>query len=185
MGDGFGDASRQRTIAGVGQEDFFPGHWKFAAAEGFVRQDFGNRHRRKVIQHEERGQAARRSRASKSTGLADHFEVAQVKVDHLVGNAQGDDQVNNARGPLRDGAEFSRAFLEIIAGQAVERFIHDGDYIVYDILDQSIIVTRVDENTVKAYHNACRHRGVQLVKDRGRRQAWRGPRPQRGRHELA
>jgi glycine betaine catabolism A len=38
---------------------------------------------------------------------------------------------------------------------------------VYDVFDQSVIVTRVDEKTVKAYHNACRHRGVQLVQDRG------------------
>jgi phenylpropionate dioxygenase-like ring-hydroxylating dioxygenase large terminal subunit len=44
-----------------------------------------------------------------------------------------------------------------------------GDYVVYDILDQSVIVTRVSEHTVKAYYNACRHRGVQLLKDRGSR----------------
>jgi phenylpropionate dioxygenase-like ring-hydroxylating dioxygenase large terminal subunit len=30
-----------------------------------------------------------------------------------------------------------------------------------------VIITRVDANTVKAFHNACRHRGVQLVQDRG------------------
>ena len=44
-----------------------------------------------------------------------------------------------------------------------------GDYVVYDILDQSIIVMRLDERTIKAYYNACRHRGVQLLKDRGSR----------------
>lgn len=44
-----------------------------------------------------------------------------------------------------------------------------GDYVVYDILEHSIIVTRVDENTVKAFHNHCRHRGVALAKDRGNR----------------
>ena len=42
-----------------------------------------------------------------------------------------------------------------------------GDFVEYRILDKSIIVVRVDQTTVKAYHNACRHRGVQLVKDRG------------------
>ncbi len=42
-----------------------------------------------------------------------------------------------------------------------------GDFVEYRILDKSIIVVRVDAGTVKAYHNACRHRGVQLVKDRG------------------
>jgi len=49
----------------------------------------------------------------------------------------------------------------------LEEIPKPGDFVVYDILDQSIIVTRVDEKTVKAYHNACRHRGVQLAQDRG------------------
>ena len=40
-----------------------------------------------------------------------------------------------------------------------------GDFVAYDILDQSVIVTRVDNSTVKAYNNACRHRGVKLVED--------------------
>lgn len=45
-----------------------------------------------------------------------------------------------------------------------------GDYVVYNILDQSILVVRVDEQTVKAYQNHCRHRGMLLAKDdRGRR----------------
>ena len=42
-----------------------------------------------------------------------------------------------------------------------------GDFVVYDIFDQSVIVVRVDESTVKAFHNHCRHRGVQLAQDRG------------------
>ena len=49
----------------------------------------------------------------------------------------------------------------------LEEIPKPGDYSVYDIFDQSVIVTRVDATTVKAYHNACRHRGVQLVQDRG------------------
>lgn len=42
-----------------------------------------------------------------------------------------------------------------------------GDFSVYEIFDQSVIVVRVDEHTVKAFHNACRHRGVKLAQDRG------------------
>lgn len=49
----------------------------------------------------------------------------------------------------------------------LEEIPNPGDYSVYNIFDQSVIVTRVDAKTVKAYHNACRHRGVQLVEDRG------------------
>jgi nitrite reductase/ring-hydroxylating ferredoxin subunit len=46
-----------------------------------------------------------------------------------------------------------------------------GDFVVYDNLGQSVIVVRVDASTVKAYHNACRHRGVALVVDRGHLQS--------------
>ncbi len=49
----------------------------------------------------------------------------------------------------------------------LEEIPKPGDFVEYEILDQSIIVVRVDDSTVRAYHNACRHRGVQLVADRG------------------
>jgi phenylpropionate dioxygenase-like ring-hydroxylating dioxygenase large terminal subunit len=42
-----------------------------------------------------------------------------------------------------------------------------GDYTVYDIGDQSFLVVRVDESTVKAYYNACPHRGTALGKGTG------------------
>ncbi len=48
--------------------------------------------------------------------------------------------------------------------QEIER---PGDFVVYEIFDQSVIVTRVDEKTIKAFHNHCRHRGVKLAADRG------------------
>jgi phenylpropionate dioxygenase-like ring-hydroxylating dioxygenase large terminal subunit len=37
-----------------------------------------------------------------------------------------------------------------------------GDYYTYDVGPYSILVTRVSENEVKAYHNSCLHRGTQL-----------------------
>ncbi|HMK84488.1 MAG TPA: aromatic ring-hydroxylating dioxygenase subunit alpha [Steroidobacteraceae bacterium] len=42
-----------------------------------------------------------------------------------------------------------------------------GNYTVYEIGDQSILVVRVDGNTVKAYYNACPHRGTALGKGTG------------------
>jgi len=42
-----------------------------------------------------------------------------------------------------------------------------GDYTVYDIGDQSIVVVRSDPTTVKAYHNACPHRGTALAQGAG------------------
>jgi len=41
-----------------------------------------------------------------------------------------------------------------------------GDYVEYRILDKSVIVVRT-KSDVKAFHNACRHRGVQLVSGSG------------------
>lgn len=41
-----------------------------------------------------------------------------------------------------------------------------GDYVEYRNLDKSVIVVRT-KNGVKAFHNACRHRGVQLVEGPG------------------
>jgi phenylpropionate dioxygenase-like ring-hydroxylating dioxygenase large terminal subunit len=49
----------------------------------------------------------------------------------------------------------------------LEDIAKPGDYTEYEILDQSVIVVRVDESTVKAYNNACRHRGVKLVEGCG------------------
>ena len=41
-----------------------------------------------------------------------------------------------------------------------------GDYVEYTILDKSVIVVRGHDG-VKAYHNACRHRGVRLANGPG------------------
>jgi nitrite reductase/ring-hydroxylating ferredoxin subunit len=37
-----------------------------------------------------------------------------------------------------------------------------GDYTTYDVGDQSVLIVRVDADTIKAYHNACPHRGTAL-----------------------
>src|SRR5581483_3994024 len=42
-----------------------------------------------------------------------------------------------------------------------------GDFVEYVIGDQSVIVVRVDDATIRAYHNACRHRGTELGKGTG------------------
>jgi phenylpropionate dioxygenase-like ring-hydroxylating dioxygenase large terminal subunit len=41
-----------------------------------------------------------------------------------------------------------------------------GDWVEYKILDDSVIVIRT-ETGVKAFHNACRHRGMRLVSNHG------------------
>ncbi|MEP6546337.1 MAG: aromatic ring-hydroxylating dioxygenase subunit alpha [Gammaproteobacteria bacterium] len=49
----------------------------------------------------------------------------------------------------------------------LEEIPNVGDYVTYDILDDSIIVVRVTDSLVKAYHNSCPHRGRQLTEGCG------------------
>lgn len=45
-----------------------------------------------------------------------------------------------------------------------------GDYLTYDIVDDSILIVRTGESSIKAYHNVCPHRGRRLVQDCGNAQ---------------
>lgn len=44
----------------------------------------------------------------------------------------------------------------------VDELPQPGDYTVYEIVDQSVLLVRTDETTIKAYHNVCPHRGTAL-----------------------
>ncbi|MBU3992840.1 MAG: Rieske 2Fe-2S domain-containing protein [Alphaproteobacteria bacterium] len=50
----------------------------------------------------------------------------------------------------------------------IDQIPEPGSYTVYDILDQSVVVVRVDQDTVKAYHNVCPHRATALATGSGR-----------------
>jgi hypothetical protein len=43
-----------------------------------------------------------------------------------------------------------------------------GDHVVYDVADQSVIVTRTKDGAIKAFHNSCLHRGTKLRTESGR-----------------
>jgi nitrite reductase/ring-hydroxylating ferredoxin subunit len=43
-----------------------------------------------------------------------------------------------------------------------EELVDVGDTVVYDVADLSIMVVRTAPDTIKAFHNACLHRGTQL-----------------------
>ncbi|MBY8859851.1 aromatic ring-hydroxylating dioxygenase subunit alpha [Nocardia sp. CA2R105] len=45
----------------------------------------------------------------------------------------------------------------------VEELPRVGDFLSYEILDDSVIVVRTAEDTIRAYHNVCAHRGRRLV----------------------
>jgi phenylpropionate dioxygenase-like ring-hydroxylating dioxygenase large terminal subunit len=49
----------------------------------------------------------------------------------------------------------------------LEEIPETGDFVEYENVGRSIILLRVSDSEVKAYYNACRHRGVKLVEDRG------------------
>jgi choline monooxygenase len=41
------------------------------------------------------------------------------------------------------------------------------DLVVWDQLDQSVIIARLDDDSVAAWHNVCQHRGARLVAESG------------------
>ena len=43
-----------------------------------------------------------------------------------------------------------------------------GDHVVYDIVDDSLIVVRSGPGVIKAFHNSCLHRGITLRQEGGR-----------------
>ena len=45
----------------------------------------------------------------------------------------------------------------------VEQIPAPGDFQVFEISDQSIVVVRQEDGSIRAFHNACRHRGTELV----------------------
>jgi phenylpropionate dioxygenase-like ring-hydroxylating dioxygenase large terminal subunit len=49
----------------------------------------------------------------------------------------------------------------------LEEIPEAGDFVEYEILDQSVIILRTDDMEVRAFQNACRHRGVKVIEGRG------------------
>ncbi len=49
----------------------------------------------------------------------------------------------------------------------LEEIPEPRDFVEYEILDQSIVVVRTDDLGVRAFQNACRHRGVKIVEGGG------------------
>jgi phenylpropionate dioxygenase-like ring-hydroxylating dioxygenase large terminal subunit len=65
--------------------------------------------------------------------------------------------------------EYARAEPELLwakvwqhAGR-VEEIPEVGNFITYEIGDESFIIVRTDESTIKAYYNVCSHRGRRLI----------------------
>jgi phenylpropionate dioxygenase-like ring-hydroxylating dioxygenase large terminal subunit len=55
----------------------------------------------------------------------------------------------------------------------VEEIPEVGDYVVYDILDDTILVVRSGPDEISAFHNVCAHRGKRLAKGCGHAREFR------------
>jgi phenylpropionate dioxygenase-like ring-hydroxylating dioxygenase large terminal subunit len=57
----------------------------------------------------------------------------------------------------------------------VEQLPKVGSHVVYDVADDSLIVVRGADGAIRAFHNACLHRGTKLRTDDGRVASFRCP----------
>jgi phenylpropionate dioxygenase-like ring-hydroxylating dioxygenase large terminal subunit len=55
----------------------------------------------------------------------------------------------------------------------VEELQQVGDYVTYDIADESVIVARTSEERIEAFFNVCQHRGRRLTQGCGRTNVFR------------
>ena len=60
-------------------------------------------------------------------------------------------------------------------GCRVEELPKPGSHVVVDIGDESLIITRGSDGTIRAFHNACLHRGTKLRCEDGRVASFRCP----------
>ena len=78
---------------------------------------------------------------------------------------------------IRVGRYIDKEFLELeyeklwpkvwqVAAR-IDQIPEVNDFTTYDIGDQSVFLVRTDEDTVKAYHNVCPHRGTALTDGAG------------------
>lgn len=53
-------------------------------------------------------------------------------------------------------------------GCRLEEIPEPGDFVEYEICDQSVLIVRQQDGSLKAFENACRHRATQLAVGEGR-----------------
>ncbi len=108
---------------------------------------------------------------------ADSRPVPAALRDHSA-DYQGSADVPKARYTDPAFAELEREFLWTKTWQMAchaSLLADPGDHVVYDVADESLIVTRTKGGEIKAYHNSCLHRGTKLRVDDGRVGSFRCP----------
>ena len=93
---------------------------------------------------------------------------------------------NNLRGdPISNDRYFSKDFMEkewehmwtkvwLIAGREVQ-VKEAGDYIVHDLVTESVIIVRQKDGSLKGFYNSCAHRGQRLVDCNSSQESFRCP----------
>ena len=85
----------------------------------------------------------------------------------------GKDQKNLRGDPITNDRYFSKDFMAkewdkmwtkvwLIAGREVQ-IKEPGDYIVHDLVTESVIIVRQKDGSIKGFYNSCAHRGQRLV----------------------
>ena len=72
------------------------------------------------------------------------------------------------RDPARLALERDRLFRRVwhVAGR-VEQIPEPGDYLLWERVGQSVVISRKADGGLAAFHNVCRHRGARIVRESG------------------
>ncbi len=108
---------------------------------------------------------------------ADTRPVPQSLTDHSY-VPQGKADVPKVRYTAEQFAALEKEYLWTRTWQMachVDEIAQSGDHVVYDVADQSLIVTRTKDGSIRAYHNSCLHRGTKLRTEDGRVGSFRCP----------
>jgi len=105
--------------------------------------------------------------------LLSDTEVVQRILDHIdhattdKGNQSWKEPVDNYRSKVRLEAELKILQSRTIVFCPSSALAKRGDYVARDVAGIPLIVVRGLDGEVRAFRNACRHRGVQLVNGHG------------------
>lgn len=94
------------------------------------------------------------------TGVHHPFNDRAPRID----NGTGRPDPKRYHDPDYKDAEWNRMWTQtwLLAGPTSD-LREDGDFVRFDIADESFIVVRQDDGSLKAHYNVCPHRGSQLI----------------------
>ncbi len=109
--------------------------------------------------------------------VADSRQVPLSLTDHSY-VSQGKADVPKLRYTSHEFAALENEYMWTRTWQmacTLDELTQPGDHVVYDVADQSLIVVRTKDGSIKAFHNSCLHRGTKLRVEDGRVASFRCP----------